>query len=115
MSTNTYPVLFNSTMLGAALSTIYTLAASPSTSILQDLQVKLTNVSAATRTVTLYAVPSGGSVAPATAVAFELSIPPYDYIILPVERLGAGGTLQGFASAADSINIQPIGGKIHTP
>ena len=115
MSTNAYPVLFSSTLLGATNGTVYTVQSSPTTITLQDLQLKLTNVTAATRTVTIYAVPPSGAPDPSNAVAIEMSIPPYDYMILPVERLAAGGSIQGLASAAASVNISPIGGKLHTP
>lgn len=115
MSTNTYPVLFSSTLLGATISTLYTVPATPTTGTLQDLQLKLTNTSAATRTVTLYAVPSGRSVDVSTAIVVDMAVAPKDYILLPVERLGAGGTIQGLADVAADVSVQPIGGKLHTP
>lgn len=115
MSTNTYPVLFSSTLLSAINNTIYTVPASPISIILQDLQLKITNTSTATRTVTLYAVPDGANVDVSTAIVVDMAIPPKDYLILPAERLGAGGSIQGFADVASVISVQPIGGKLHTP
>lgn len=115
MSTNTFPVFFNSQMLGAAVSTLYEVPTSPSGISLQNLQLKCTNTTAATRTVTIYAVPTAGSPTPTNAVAADMSVPPNDYILVPVERLGNGGTIQALADVADAVNIQPIGGKLHTP
>ena len=115
MSTNTYPVLFSSTLLGAIVNTLYTVQATPDSITLQDLQLKITNTSAATRTVSIYAVPKGGSVGAATAVALNMSIAPRDYIILPIERLAAESTIQGLADVANDVNVQPIGGKLHSP
>lgn len=115
MSTNTFPVLFNSQLLGNTVSTIYDVPSSPSGITLQDMQLKLTNVTDATRTVTVHAVPAAGSPNDTNAIAKEMSVPPRDYIMLPVERLGADGTIQGLADMAGSVNIQAIGGKLHTP
>ncbi|MDP5211365.1 hypothetical protein, partial [Microbulbifer sp. 2205BS26-8] len=87
MSTNTYPVFFNSIMLEDTISTLYAVPSSPSGTILQNLQIKITNTTSATRTVSVYAVPVSSSPAPDNAVALNMSIPPNDYILLPVERL----------------------------
>lgn len=115
MSSNTFPVLFNSQMIGATASTVYDVPTTPAGITLQNLQLKLTNVTNATRTVTVYAVPSAGSPSPTNAVALDMAVPPNDYILIPVERLGNGGTIQALADTASAVNIQPIGGKLHTP
>lgn len=115
MSTNTFPLLFNSQMLGATAATIYTVPGSPSGITLQNLQLKFTNVTAATRTITAYAVPSGGSESPTNAIVLDMSVPPNDYVVIPVERLGASGQIIAFCDAASSVTIQPIGGKLYTP
>lgn len=115
MSTNTFPLFFNSVLLGTSNASMYTVPASPTTIILQDLQVKITNVTAATRQVTMYALPSGASASDTYKIAPEMSVPPFDFIIVPVPRLSAGGSVQGFADAASSLTVQPIGGKLHTP
>lgn len=115
MSTNTFPVLFNSQMLGAVPLTVYQVPSSPSGITLQDVQLKLTNVTAATRSVKVHAVPAAGSPNDGNAVALDMSIPPHDYILLPLERLGAQASVVAEADEADSVNIQAIGGKLHTP
>lgn len=115
MSANTYPIFFNSAYLDSTNGTIYTAPASPSTITVQDLQLKITNTTTATHTVTIYVVASGGTATSALAVAVNMSVPPNDYILIPVPRFGAGATLQGFADTADALNVQAVGGKTHTP
>ncbi|MFD1216416.1 hypothetical protein [Microbulbifer celer] len=44
-----------------------------------------------------------------------MSVPPNDYIIIPVPRLANGGSIQALADQASSVNVAPIGGKLHTP
>ena len=56
MSTNEYPVFWESTLLGTAESLIYTVPTGGLQS-LQDLQIKLTNTSGTAATATVYAVP----------------------------------------------------------
>lgn len=115
MSTNAYPVFFNSTALDSANGLIYTVPSSPTTIILQELQIKVVNTSEATHTVTIYAVPSGGAASTSNAAAINMSVPPYDYVLIPVPRMAAGGTVEGFADTASVLSVQPIGGKLHTP
>lgn len=115
MSTNTYPVFFQSLLLDSSSGEIYTVPASPTTITLQDLKVKLTNTTAATRLVTVYAVPSGSAESNANAVLRLMSVPPYDYIMAAVPRLGAGGQIRALSDVTGSVSISAIGGKLHTP
>lgn len=115
MSTNTFPVFFNSQLLGDTVNTLYTVPSSPSGITLQDLQVKLTNTTTATRSVSVYAVQSAGSPTPDNAVVYEMTIPPNDYVMVPVERLPNSASIQAAADIASAVSIQPIGGKLHTP
>lgn len=115
MSTNTYPLFFNSQYLPSANGVIYTAPVSPTTIVVQELQLKISNTTAATHAVTLYAVPSGESAAVDKAIAVEMSVPPYDYILLPVPRIAAGATIEGFTDTAEVLTVQPVGGKLHTP
>lgn len=185
MSTNRYPVFFNSTQLGTSSSLIYTV---PLDETLQDMVVKLTNTSGITATATVYVVApttessgvhdgsdnasvltdstkswttdewvgykvknlTDGSAAIITAntattitgtlsggsendwdisdnyevvhapLSFNeavptTSIPANDYILVPLGRLGSGGEIHAKSGTADVVNIQPIGGKLHTP
>ncbi|WP_299942117.1 hypothetical protein [uncultured Microbulbifer sp.] len=115
MSTNTYPVFFNSAMLEDTVSILYRVPRSPSGTILQNLQVKITNTTSATRSVSVYAVPASSEPAPHNAVALNMSVPPNDYLLLPVERLANEGSIQAHADEPEALSAQPIGGKLYIP
>ena len=116
MSTNTYPVFFVSAYLSDSNAGIWTMPASAaSTAILQELTLKLTNVTAATRICTIYAF-SSGSANINNAVIYSHSVPPYDYILVPIPRIsGSSAAIQGFCDVASSVTAQAIGGKLHVP
>ncbi len=113
MSTNTYPIFFESAFLGSSNAGIYTVTGNTNT-ILQELTLKFTNVTAATRQITIYAF-SSGLASNTNAIAVNHSVPPNDYILLPIPRILKGGSIQGFCDAAASVNVQAIGGRLHTP
>ena len=113
MSTNTYPIFFESSYLSDSASSIYILSGA-STSILQDLVLKFTNLTGATRLVTAYAYTSG-SPSLENALIYNHTVPPYDYIEVPVPRIGNGGKVDAFCDVASAVNVQAIGGKIHVP
>lgn len=116
MSTNTYPVFFASAYLADSNSGIWTMPASAaSTTILQELTLKLTNVTAATRVCTVYAF-SSGTANLNNAVISNHSVPPYDYILIPIPRIsGSSAVIQGFCDVANAVTAQAIGGKLHVP
>lgn len=185
MSTTTYPVLFDSQFLGTSAAVVYTV---PDNETLMDLVLKLTNITSATKTATVYAASalvntdeqqgthtgandaaaltdsaqswttdqwvgykvnnltdgssgiitantsttatatlSGGTddnwdtddtysivEGPLTLnqIAPEMSIPPKDFVLVPVPRMQFGSEIYGLASAASSVTIQAIGGKL---
>ena len=115
MSSNSFPELFGRQLLGDSTGTVYSVPSAPSTQTLQNLQLMLTNVTGSAVTASVYAVPNAGSASNENALCIDLAVPANDYVLIPVERLPAGASIQGVASAAASINIAPIGGKLHTP
>ncbi len=115
MSTNSYPNFFDSQYLKNTNDTIYNVPTSPSTQMLQHLQVKLANVTEATRLVTLYAVPPDESADDKYAIVKSITVPARDYIYILVPVIDAGGSLEGFADSASAVNIQAISGRLHTP
>lgn len=48
------------------------------------------------------------------AVVKQISIPPRDFVLVPVPRLDGGAEIYGLASAASTVTIQAIGGKLRT-
>lgn len=114
MSTNTYPIFFESSYLADSNAGIYNVPSMPTGTILQELTIKCTNVTAATRVVTIYASTSGSEGAN-NAIALNHSVPPYDYILIPVPRIAANGVIEGYCDVANSVTVQAIGGKLHVP
>jgi len=107
MSVSTYPVLFESAMLSDSNATIYTVPSLTGT-VLRGLRLKLTNVTAATRLVTIYASTSGTE-STTNAVLYNVPVAPYDWIEVDVPRVGAGGVVEGFCDTASSVNVSAIG------
>lgn len=186
MSTNEYPVFFQSQLLGTTPKLIYTV---PAGKTLQDLQLKITNTDSTGITTTVYCVQdiaesqltnyhdgaddaavltdsiqswevdqwvgykiinntdgsegiitantattitatlSGGTgddwdigdeysiyhtPSPVNAIYPSRSVPANDYDLVPVERANAGSGIYASASTALLVNIQAIGGKLHS-
>ena len=114
MSTNSYPLLFSSTILTTIEASAYEVPVTPPTLTLQDLTLKLTNVTAATATASVWGIPAGSASSITTATAIDVSIPAKDFILIPVERLSAGASITALASSTDAITIQAVTGKLHT-
>ena len=83
--------------------------------IFKDGVVKVTNNTSATRLVYVYAVPSGASVSDTNAAANGMSVPARDYILIPVGRLGASGSIQAKADQTSSLTISLVSGNEYTP
>lgn len=117
MATLTFTKLFNPTQLGTSGSptTVYTVPATVSTTVLQNGQVRLVNTSSSVQAVTLYAVPSAGSSGNANTFAFEENIPANGgRVDVNIPQMGPGDTLIGYASAATSVTIQPMSGVLYS-
>lgn len=106
--------LFAPALLAGVVGNVFTMPASPSTTVLKNGRVRLTNTTAGAVSATLYAVPSGG--APSTTNMFlsAVSLAAGASLDVDVPTLAAGDQLQGFASAAASINIQEAGGVLYS-
>lgn len=104
--------LFEPVVLGVAAAAIYSAPSTSSTIVVKNLRVRLVNVSGAAASVTLYAVPSGGSVGAGNNCLDQKSIPGHDYLDVDIPSLKAGDTLQGLSSVASVITVHEIGGNI---
>lgn len=96
------------------VTTIFTVPATPSTTLLRGGIVRITNTTAAAAVATLYAVPLAGTAGVTNAFLSNKSIPPNDYIDLQVPQMKAGDFVQGFAGTAAALNIQAIGGSYYS-
>jgi len=96
--------------LPASVGVLYTAPAALANSVALLTSLVLANVTAGAVTITLYNVPSGGSPATSNAVMYQVSIPANTTWIGRYPGEGAltmpgGSTLQGLASAANSVTI----------
>lgn len=106
--------LFSPGQLPAANAQLFAIGTTPSTNLLSNGRVRLSNVSAGAVAVTLYAVPSGGSPTAVNEFLPAVSIAPNDYMDIDLPQLGAGDSLYGFASAATAVSIFAMDGFIQS-
>jgi hypothetical protein len=109
--TISYSAFFAPVQLGAAAGTLFTVPATPTTTLLRGGRVRLANCTAGAITATLYAVPPAGTAAAANAFLSAKSIAANDYLDVDVPIMPAGAFMQGLASGAASITIHMIGGS----
>jgi hypothetical protein len=106
--------LFAPALLGTSASVIYTMPATPTTSVIKNLRVRLTNTDTVARAVTLYAVPDAGSPSATNNFLPNISLAAGSFLDVDVPTLDVSDTLQGLASAASVVNIQEIGGTLYS-
>lgn len=106
--------LFAPQMLAATASTVYTMPSSPSTSLLRNGRVRLTNIDTVAHSVTLYAVPSGGSASTTNECLPAVSIAQNAYLDVDIPQLAVSDFLQGLADVANKVNIQAIDGVLQS-
>jgi predicted NAD/FAD-dependent oxidoreductase len=99
------PISGSIVQLGAAETTIYTATA-------QTLSVtlRLSNITAAAKTVELHVVPSGGSASDTNAHLKTYSIPANDYADIVIGNIASGTVISGLASAGTSVNAAILTG-----
>lgn len=106
--------LFQPVQLGTSASTIFTNSASPATSFLRNGRLLLANTSASAASVTLYAVPSGGSASSTNQFLPAVSISPYSQLQVDIPELAAGDFIQGLASTGAVISVHAMDGVIYS-
>lgn len=95
-------------------TTIFTVPATPTSTLLRGAIVRITNTSAASAEVTLYAVPLGGSAGVTNAFVSKVSVGVNGYFDVQVPQMKAGDFVQGFAGTAAALNIQAIAGSYYS-
>ena len=106
--------LFNPGQLANASALIYTVPATPTTSLLRNGRVRLTNTTAGAIAATLYAVPAAGAAAATNNFLPAVSIPANDFLDVDLPQMAAGDALYGFASSATSISIAAMDGVLQS-
>lgn len=94
----------------AAVETLITVPATPATNMLENASIRFTNIVAVAVTITVYAVPSGGSASTTNNCLNSVSIPPNSVMDVAIPVVYAGGIVQAQAGAANSINAQLMSG-----
>ena len=110
--TISYSKFMDPTVLGVAAATLFTVPATPASTLLRGGRMRLVNTTAGAVTATLYAVPLAGAAAAGNAFVSGKSIAANDYLDVDVPLMGPGGFVQGLAGAATSITAHMISGSL---
>lgn len=105
--------LFGPTPLSTTVAILGTIPSTgANTTVLTNGQMRFTNITSGSITITAYAVPQG--VAPSSVNAFADAEPvaANSHIDMAIPLIQAGGTLQAMASANTSINAFQLSGVI---
>jgi hypothetical protein len=108
------PQLFPPALLTGSAATYYT-NPGPTNTILVNASVRFTNNDTATRQVTAYAVPFGGSAGASNRFMNAESIPPNAHVDIIVPALADGDFLEAFADTASKVTILSLSGTLITP
>ena len=106
-----YSAFFTPTVLGTSVGTLFTVPASPTSTLLRGGRMRFTNTTGAAVTVTAYAIPSGGSAADGNSFVKAKSIAANDYLDIDVPLMSPGGFVQALASAATSVTAHMLSGS----
>lgn len=109
----TYIKLFDSNHVNnAAVETLYTVPSTPSTTLLRNGRVRFTNVTGGAVMLDVYAVANAGSPSIANALYYQYSLAANAIIDVDIPVLGAGGSIQAQAGAANSITAHALDGVL---
>lgn len=101
--------LFNPTQLTASAVTIYTVPATPLTTVLARARVRFTNTDTTSHSVIAYAIPNGGSATVTNCFVNSEAIAANTHLDSDVPLLGPGGVIQAKADAA-FVSMFPLDG-----
>lgn len=105
--------LFLPQQLPAAVATvIFTMPTAPTTSVLKNGRVRLTNTTGAPVSATMYADVAADVSGADNCFLNAKSIAGNDFLDVDIPTMTTGDTLRAFASAASSITVHEIGGVI---
>lgn len=107
----TYQKIFEPTVLTTSAVTIFTVPATPATTLFRGGRVRFTNTNTVAVSVTAYAVPLAGSASAGNAITNAQSIPPNISVDIDVPLMKAGDFFQALAGTATSITIHCIAGS----
>lgn len=112
MSTITFISVDPIELPAAAGTAFYTTPSTPTTSKLKGAVMRFTNTDTVAHTVTVHAIPSGGTAANSNMVVNAKSIGPNDFIDIEIPVLEAGGEIEAFADATTSVTAHLLSGHL---
>jgi hypothetical protein len=104
--------LFSPALLGGSAATFYTVPGTPSTVVLYQGRVRLTNTDSVSHAVTMYAIPFGSSASITTECLSAYPIAANGYLDLALPMLGASGFYQAFADTGAKVSVTPLAGVL---
>lgn len=114
MSAITFSKLFEPVNLTGGTDTLYTVAGA-STTILRNAVVRISNNTASTRLIDVYAVPFEGAASTSNAVVYLSGIAPYDYIDVEIPELKIGDIIQAKIDTNDNVVAHYLSGNLYAP
>ena len=110
-----YSKLFEPNLVdNAAAETLYTVPATPSTTLLRNARVRFSNVTAGAVTIKAWSVPLAGSASDTNVCLPTLSVGANAYVDLDIPLMKAGDFIQAQAGAASSITSAIIDGFLQS-
>lgn len=106
--------LFQPAQIAATATAYFTMPTSPTSSLLRNGRVRVSNTSAGAVTVTLYAVPSGGTAGDDNTIVLDYAVGANSFIDFDIPTLAAGDEIQALAGAATSLTIHAMDGVIYS-
>lgn len=98
----------------AAVDTLLTVPATPSSSILRNARIRFANTTAIAATIKAWGVPVAGAAADGNVFLPTVSIAPNSFIDVDVPTLSAGDFVQAQAGTASAITASLIDGFIQS-
>lgn len=106
--------LFAPVQLPNAAAVLFSMPTTPTTSVLKNGRVRLTNTSASAVPVTLYADASSTASSAANCCLNAVSIAANSFLDVDIPTMKAGDTLRGFAGTASVITMHELGGVLYS-
>lgn len=110
----TYVSFFAPTVLTTSAATLYTVPASPGSSLLRGGRIRAANTTGSAQAVTFYAIPLGGTAGAGNCFASAVSVPANSYLDIDVPIMPSQAFLQGLAGNASSVTVHMIAGGLYS-
>lgn len=107
-----YSNFFVPTVLTTSAATLYTVPSTTAATLLRGGRMRLTNTTALTATVSLYAVPAAGTAGAGNAFANNKNVPANDFIDVDVPIMPVGAFIQALSGTATAITAHMISGSL---